>query len=98
MRKIVLALMMSSLILASGFGNTAFAGQKSESAVAALLAALVQSPQEQRFTPKSNDRQLAEDRIRCPAVTGDYCDASDKACCLINGEYKCKRKLSDCVE
>lgn len=38
--------------------------------------------------------QLASRHLRCPAVTGSFCDNNNHVCCLVNNVYKCCPSLS----
>lgn len=38
--------------------------------------------------------QLASKHLRCPAVTGAFCDDYNHVCCLVRNVYKCCPSLS----
>lgn len=43
--------------------------------------------------------ELVEKHMRCPAVTGAFCDNLSHACCLVSNVYKCCPSLdSDCCK
>ena len=57
------------------------------------------STQNKMFSVLKRGSRVADNHLRCPAVTGDFCDNLSHVCCRVNGVDKCCPSLSsDCCK